>query len=34
MSCGEEHTAFISKNGGHVYTMGSNSEGKLGVGDK
>jgi alpha-tubulin suppressor-like RCC1 family protein len=34
VSCGEEHTAFVSLDGGHVYSMGSNSEGKLGVGDK
>jgi alpha-tubulin suppressor-like RCC1 family protein len=34
VSCGEEHTAFVSLNGGHVYSMGSNSEGKLGVSEK
>jgi X-linked retinitis pigmentosa GTPase regulator len=34
ISCGEEHSAFVSLTGGHVYTMGSNSEGKLGIGDK
>lgn len=33
VSCGEEHSAFISASG-HVYCMGSNSEGRLGIGDK
>lgn len=33
LSCGEEHSAFISSSG-HVYSMGSNSEGRLGLGDK
>lgn len=33
VSCGEEHAAFIS-NQGHVYTMGSNSDGRLGIDDK
>ena len=31
ISCGEEHSAFIS-NTGHVYTMGSNADGRLGIG--
>jgi len=34
VSCGEEHTAFVSDIGGHVYAMGSNAEGKLGVGER
>ncbi|CAG9322189.1 unnamed protein product [Blepharisma stoltei] len=33
ISCGEEHSAFVSA-AGHVYCMGSNSEGRLGNGDK
>jgi X-linked retinitis pigmentosa GTPase regulator len=33
ISCGEEHSAFISSSN-HVYSMGSNSEGRLGIGDK
>lgn len=33
VSCGEEHTAFIEKLGGNVYCMGSNTDGKLGVGE-
>lgn len=33
LACGEEHSAFISASG-HVYSMGSNSEGRLGLGDK
>ena len=33
LSCGEEHSSFISFSG-HVYSMGSNSEGRLGLGDK
>ncbi|CAG9320984.1 unnamed protein product [Blepharisma stoltei] len=33
ISCGEEHSAFISSSG-HVYCMGSNSDGRLGIGDK
>lgn len=32
VSCGEEHTALIARNG-HVYTMGNNSDGRLGLGD-
>lgn len=34
MSCGEDHTAFITENDGQVYCMGSNTDGKLGVGQK
>ena len=34
MACGEEHTCFVSTHGGHVYAMGSNQDGKLGVADK
>jgi X-linked retinitis pigmentosa GTPase regulator len=33
ISCGEEHSAFIS-NSGHVYTMGSNTDGRLGIGSR
>ena len=33
LACGEEHSVFISASG-HVYSMGSNSEGRLGLGDK
>ena len=33
LSCGEEHTAFISSSY-HVYTMGSNTEGRLGIDDR
>jgi alpha-tubulin suppressor-like RCC1 family protein len=33
ISCGEDHSGFISDSG-HVYCMGSNSHGKLGIGDK
>ena len=33
VSCGEDHTAFVAENGGNVYAMGSNADGKLGVGD-
>lgn len=32
LSCGEEHSAFIA-DCGHVYTMGSNADGRLGIGD-
>ena len=32
VSCGEEHTAFVSSSG-HVYTMGNNGDGRLGLGD-
>ena len=34
ISCGDDHSAFVSLQGGLLYSMGSNSEGKLGVGDK
>ncbi|OMJ67698.1 hypothetical protein SteCoe_35075 [Stentor coeruleus] len=33
ISCGEEHSGFISDSG-HVYCMGSNAYGKLGIDDK
>ncbi len=33
MACGEEHAAFVAQNG-CVYTMGSNSEGRLGIGNR
>jgi len=33
LACGDEHTAFADSHG-NVYTMGSNSEGRLGVGDR
>lgn len=33
IACGEEHSAFISQSG-HVYCMGSNSDGRLGLGDR
>jgi X-linked retinitis pigmentosa GTPase regulator len=33
IACGEEHSAFISYSG-HVYSMGSNSDGRLGLGTK
>lgn len=33
VSCGEEHSAFIT-NTGAIYTMGSNADGRLGIGDK
>lgn len=33
IACGEEHTAFVAESVGHVYCMGSNSDGKLGVGE-
>lgn len=33
ISCGEEHSAFISQQG-HVYSMGSNTDGKLGIADR
>mmetsp|Transcript_34143 Transcript_34143/g.59619 ORF Transcript_34143/g.59619 Transcript_34143/m.59619 type:complete len:940 (-) Transcript_34143:107-2926(-) len=32
VGCGEEHAAFIADNG-YVYTMGSNADGRLGIGD-
>lgn len=31
ISCGEEHSGFISHTG-HIYTMGSNTDGRLGIG--
>ena len=33
VSCGEEHTIFVQGDGGFVYAMGSNSEGRLGTGN-
>ena len=33
ISCGEEHSAFITSHGS-VYTMGSNASGRLGIGDR
>jgi len=33
VSCGEEHSAFITSNGS-MYTMGKNSDGRLGIGDR
>ncbi|OMJ92190.1 hypothetical protein SteCoe_5062 [Stentor coeruleus] len=33
ISCGEEHSAFISSSG-HIYTMGSNTDGRLGIGSR
>ena len=33
VGCGFEHSVFLSDNG-HVYSMGSNQDGKLGIGDK
>ena len=33
VSCGEEHSAFITSNGS-IYTMGKNSDGRLGIGDR
>ncbi len=33
IACGEEHSGFITSNG-HIFTMGSNNEGRLGIGDK
>eukprot|EP00347_Sterkiella_histriomuscorum_P012245 403369334 len=34
IACGDEHTAFIAEQVGHVYCMGSNADGKLGIGEK
>jgi X-linked retinitis pigmentosa GTPase regulator len=31
VSCGEEHTVFVSGEGGYVYAMGNNADGKLGI---
>jgi len=33
VACGDEHSAFITNNGS-VYTMGSNADGRLGIGDR
>lgn len=33
ISCGEEHTAFITTNG-LIYAIGSNADGRLGIGDR
>lgn len=33
VSCGEEHTVFVQGDGGYVYAMGNNSEGRLGTGN-
>ncbi|CAG9315175.1 unnamed protein product [Blepharisma stoltei] len=33
ISCSEQHSCFITQSG-HVFTMGSNSEGRLGIGDQ
>jgi X-linked retinitis pigmentosa GTPase regulator len=33
IACGEEHSAFITNNGS-IYTMGSNTDGRLGIGDR
>lgn len=33
VSCGEDHTVFVQGDGGYVYAMGSNSEGRLGTGN-
>ena len=33
VACGEEHSSFITNNGS-VYTMGSNVDGRLGIGDR
>eukprot|EP01022_Parablepharisma_sp_SALTPOND_P021371 TRINITY_DN417_c0_g1_i1.p1 TRINITY_DN417_c0_g1~~TRINITY_DN417_c0_g1_i1.p1 ORF type:complete len:1167 (-),score=122.17 TRINITY_DN417_c0_g1_i1:1806-5306(-) len=33
VACGEEHSAFITNNGS-IYTMGSNADGRLGIGDR
>ena len=34
VSCGEEHTVFVSGEGGYVYAMGNNADGKLGIGNE
>ena len=31
VSCGEEHTVFVQADGGYVYAMGNNAEGRLGI---
>ena len=33
ISCGEEHSAFLAERG-MIFTMGSNVDGRLGIGDK
>jgi len=35
VSCGDDHTVFVSSmnEGGYVYTMGSNVDSKLGIGN-
>ena len=33
VSCGEEHTVFVQGDGGYVYAMGSNADGRLGTGN-
>lgn len=33
VACGEEHSAFITSNG-NIFTMGSNADGRLGIGDR
>ena len=33
VSCGEEHTVFVQGDGGYVYAMGSNVDGRLGTGN-
>lgn len=35
ISCGDDHTVFVSsrKHGSFVYAMGSNEDGKLGIGN-
>ena len=37
VACGEDHTAFVAEQlggGSQVYCMGSNQDGKLGVGER
>ena len=36
MACGDDHTVFVSspEDGGYVYSMGSNIDGKLGLGNQ
>lgn len=33
IACSEQHSAFITQSG-HIFSMGSNSEGRLGIGDQ
>jgi alpha-tubulin suppressor-like RCC1 family protein len=35
VACGDDHTVFVSspEDGGYVYSMGSNIDGKLGLGN-